>query len=89
MNDFLRRIRRLEKQIQFKEQPMAVLTYGGGTVREMGWMDAFLEIGGGADVIAVQYSEDETGESLLVAMLPGIENVKYEELEELHERHYS
>lgn len=73
MNAFLRRVRRLQGQLTRDKLPPAVLTYGDGSIREMDWMDAFKEIGGGADVVAVQYP-DETGESLLAAMLPGIEN---------------
>lgn len=73
MSGFLRRVHRLYEQLPMKKHPPVILSYGDGSVREMPWMDAFREIGSGADVVAVQYP-DETGESLLAAMLPGIEN---------------
>ena len=73
MSGFLRRVHRLYEQLAIRERPPAILTYGDGSVREMAWMEAFREIGSGADVVAVQYP-DKTGESLLAALLPGIEN---------------
>lgn len=88
MNSFLRRIQRLQKQLETAAPTMVVLTYGDGSIREMEWMAAFREVGGGADVVAVQCPGDETGESLLAAMLPGIENgaVPWEDyIEELRE----
>jgi len=75
MSTVLRRVQRLHERLTIKGNPLVILTYGDGSVREMAWMDAFKEIGCGADVVDVQYP-DETGQSLLAAMLPGIENVE-------------
>ena len=73
MSIFLHRVQRLRERLAIKENPPVILTYGNGSVREMAWMDAFKEIGCGADVVDVQYP-DKTGQSLLAAMLPGVEN---------------
>ena len=74
MNDFLRRVRRLQDRLSTRKHRLVILTYADGSKREMDWMSAFMEIsGGGAAVVAVKYP-DPTGESLLAAMLPGIEN---------------
>lgn len=73
MNSFMCRVRRLQECLEMDKKHPAILIYRDGTVREMRWMDAFTEIGNGADVVAVKYP-DKTGESLLAAMLPGIEN---------------
>lgn len=70
---FLRRVRRLQKRLTVQKCPQVLLTYADGSVRETDWMSAFLEISSGTNVVAVKYP-DQTGESLLAAMLPGIEN---------------
>lgn len=77
------RINRLCEALERDRRPNAFLTYGDGGRREMTWKEAFTEVSNGADVVHVQYP-DETGCSLLAAMLPGADNVDFwEELEEV------
>lgn len=69
----------LEKRLQVAEyltklklerenRPLATLTFRDGTQQSLPWMDAFLLIGNGADVVCVEHPR-ETERTLLEAMM--------------------
>lgn len=63
------RLRRLQARIMSDKKPLVILTFQDGTQRSMNWVNALSVISSGANVTHVQYP-DETGCSLLTAMLP-------------------
>lgn len=82
MGEIKKRIKTAEQllvlyQEKYKKRT-AILTYRDGSKQEMTWMDAFKEIGSGADVVNVQYPT-VTGCTLLAAMIPGKENQNLDE----------
>lgn len=72
MNDFLRRIRRLRKQIQADELPMVTLIYSDGTERAMDGMEAFREICTNKAVVKAR-CQNEQDQSFFEALGPGFD----------------
>ena len=67
MNDFLRRVRRLQKQLSVKES-LITLIYDDGTERRVCCMDAVSEILKDHSIVDIKCDDDE-GCSFLSALL--------------------
>lgn len=72
MNDFLRRIRRLRKQIEAGEPSMVTLIYSDGSERTMDGMEAFMEMCTNKDVVKAR-CRDEQEQSFFDALGPGFD----------------
>lgn len=67
MNDFLRRIRRLQKQLEVKTASVTVI-YNDGTARLVGCLDAFNEVLRDQRIVDIKCA-DETAQSFFSALL--------------------
>ena len=72
MSDFLRRIRRLRKQIEADEPSMVTLIYSDGTERTMDGLEAFREICTNKAVVEAR-CQDEQDQSFFDALGPGFD----------------